>query len=123
MDDIHTPPEVTRSVLNDVFPVESRVVGRENFEDICAGRIAFDEKDEAFRMTAGESLAVLANAVTVIAFLWQLMSARRAKRALDRTSVECPDQIDLQLLAAIPGSEALARDKRLALIVAVTLRR
>ncbi len=117
------PVETTESLLIEVFPVESRLAGTENFDDICAGRLDLEEHSAAFRMTAGESLAILANAVTVIAFVWQLIGSRRSGRAAAVEPTQSPEQIDIKVLAALPESAALPSDKRLALITAIIVRR
>lgn len=110
-----------RSLLQDVFAAECRMVGTENLEDLCAGRRDFGEDDEVFRMSVGESLALLANAVTVIAFLWdRVAESRRAarKRRADRI-----EQIEAALLAEVPESAAMSPGQRRALIAAVLTKR
>ena len=114
-------PDTMRSLLQDVFPVECRLVGTENLDDLCAGRLSVEDDGGAFRMTSGESLAILANAVTVTAFLWQLFSERRARRMAKREADDKVEAVELLLQAEIPESRALARDKRVALIVAVRI--
>lgn len=114
-------PDAMRTLLQDVFPVETRLVGTENLEDLCAGRLDFTDRGGVFRMSSGESLAILANAVTVIAFLWQLFRDRRVRQIPERSEDERGEQIELLLAAEVPESAALPKDRRVALIVAVKL--
>lgn|GEM_PF-6030681 len=116
------PAEMVKSVLQDFFAVECRLVGTENLEDLCSGRRDFHEDDEIFRMSVGESLALLANTVTVIAFVWDRLARYRSRRAAQRRRTERIEQIEAALLAEVPESAAMSRERRHALIAAVMSR-
>jgi len=123
MEGVTIPGETLKSLLEDVFPTECRLVGSENLEDLCAGRREFGDRDTAFRLTSGETLAYLANVVTIVAFLWHLLGERRARRTAQQKQEEIVEEIEVALLAEFPDADAMPHDRRVTLIAAVMIRR
>jgi hypothetical protein len=109
--------EINRAILEEVFPIECDLVGTENLDDLCEGYEDFAESDQAFRMDVGESLAILANAVTVIAFVWTLLQERR------KTELPPPQEIDEIVLRSVQESNALTGERRQAIYLTLTVKR
>lgn len=116
------PRDIVKSVLLDVFVNEARLVGSENLEDLCQG-LDFDDDDGGHRLSVGDTLALLANAVTVIAYVWPILRAQRARRKAAAEAAREAEDIDRQVLAALPESAALPKERRLAIYLSLMARR
>lgn len=109
--------DINRAILEEVFPIECDLVGTENLDDICEGHEDFVESGEAYRMDVGGSLEILANAVTVIGFVWALLQARR------KAELPPSREIDEIVLRSLQESNGLTGDRRHAIYLAVTVKR
>ena len=109
-------PGTIGAILRESFPVECRRVGSENLDDIAHGHREFDDEDDGFRLDVGvgESLALLANVATVIAFVWQLLS-----RPGRETEPPRPEQIDEIVVSAVAESNGIPDEARLKVYVTI----
>lgn len=112
--------EANQDILREVFPVESELVGTENLRDISAGATDFSESPSGFRMEVTASVEVLANAVTIMAFVWTLARTRRGSGL--PLSAEELDKIDKAVVASVEESSNIFGTKRRALYLSVLKR-
>jgi hypothetical protein len=109
--------EINRATLEEVFPIECDLVGTENLDDLCEGYEDFAKSDEGFGMEVGESLAIIANAVTVIGFVWTLL------QACPKSELPPPQEIDEIVLHSVQESNALTGEQRHAIYMTLTVKR
>lgn len=91
---------INREILSELFAEQCDTVGSENLNDLCNGFTDFEDDDSAFRFDVGDAIALLANAVAIIAFVWTALDRWREKRA---PTVE---QIDAMVLEEVAKSSA-----------------
>lgn len=115
MDQDPPPPEFTKSILAEVFPIECRLVGTESLNDICAFRPPAEDDDGGRNLSAADSVELLANGATIIALAWQLWPRRKQPPE--------PEVLDVEVLAAAPETARLPYDVRAAVYLAIRVRR
>ena len=119
MSDSLPPSGLVREILFALQPAECRLIGSEVLEDICAFRFDADA-DEAeegvFYLSALDSVALLANLASILAFAWQVF---------ERSSGKPPplDAVDVEVLAGLPDGANTPEQTRLALYVLIRTRR
>jgi len=109
-------PVINREILSELFTEQCDTVGYENLNDLCNGFTDFEDDDSAFRFDVGDAIALLANAVTIVAFVWTALDRRRERRA---PTIE---QIDRMVLEEVVKSSGIEREQRLRLYRAIIKR-
>jgi len=107
-------PAQTEAILRDAFPEECDRVGGENVSDLAHGHRVASTDPAGARFDVAEPIALLANAVTIAGFTWQLLALRRRE-----PKPPAAEQIDELVLSAVPESAALPREKRIGLYVSI----
>ncbi|MCW2245910.1 hypothetical protein M2352_001501 [Azospirillum fermentarium] len=118
MDGNKPEPHIVKGILLTSFSVHCHLIGSENLDDICFGHDDFMDDNAIFHMDAGDSLAFLANAATIVGLAWQIISACLAKGKPQPSS----DEIDKIIIAVHQKSTSLSQAQRLEIYINIDKR-
>jgi hypothetical protein len=107
------PPEIVRAILMDAMRKQCELIGTENLDDVCNFRGNYVDSRSGYRLSVGEALEYTANAATVIAFVWQMISAIKGGV---RPSVK---EIDVIVVAQCLNADKVPPEVRTKLYAAV----